>query len=424
MKLKTLFASAALLLFTAAAVPAQPNAKGYYKDVFMDSGLLLNHLTDLPAARYCDFSFETFVAYGVTAADSAMQQSVMFGNSMDENGVLLYPDGQPRFRMIYMNGGRAASHGRTLYEKGLENIRTFYKNGGSYVGTCAGMFIASKGTRKIADSIPPRDRYEYTGIWPGYCLSSGLNKSFTGMFVEENCPLLKYADFGGDMYIDSVRHNGGGYTLDSEIERSGAEVLLRYDRPDYRMHKNASTWAWKESEESGRAILCGSHPEAIASGERLHLFSAMFKYAMEGNGCPVVKGGLVLGEPRKMIKGTGENDPAYTKIGDKQYHHFTFDVPAGTEKLTVKLASQKHFEDYDLYLFAKYDGFAFSGESEYENVELGFDKELVILNPKEGKLYISVYCDTTVDTYMTSYGEQYSGRVDVLNGVPYTITVE
>ena len=67
--------------------------------------------------------------------------------AIDENGILLYPDGAPRFRVVYMNGGRAKAHGGTLGEQGRKNYRMFVANGGGYVGSCAGAFIASLGTK-------------------------------------------------------------------------------------------------------------------------------------------------------------------------------------------------------------------------------------------------------------------------------------
>ena len=54
----------------------------------------------------------------------------------------------------------------------------------------------------------------------------------------------------------------------------------------------------------------------------------------------------------------------------------------------------------------------------------GGEKKLVINNPKPGKWYVSVYCDTTVDTRQTDYGTQYSGCLEVLNGVPYSIQAD
>jgi len=443
MNLKAHLATLAAVVLAATSVSAQPNTKGYYKDLFMDSGIKLTSRVDLPSARYLGLEMEKFVSVETkngtftTYLDTLLQENLINGNALDENGCLLFPDGQPRFRAIYMNGGRAASHGRTLGEKGLANIRQFVKNGGSYVGTCAGMFIGSVGSHPYGDidTIPESKlkRYDsYLGIWPAFVTGTGLSKTPTGHFIEPGSPLLKYYDFGGDMYIDSVFHNGGCYSMDTDIAKvPGTEVLLRYDFPMFKssgkpakMHKQPSALAWKENEVTGRVVLCGSHPEGVVSGERLRLFSAFLQYAMEGNGAPELKAALNLGEARKMNKCTHDNDPAFTKIGDKQYHHYTVDVPAGKDSLTISLKSVKGWTNFDLYLFANYDGFAFNDECQYEDITLGVDKELKIAAPKEGKLYISVFCDTTVDASETSYGIQYTGRTDVLNGVPYIIQVD
>ena len=59
-----------------------------------------------------------------------------------------------------------------------------------------------------------------------------------------------------------------------------------------------------------------------------------------------------------------------------------------------------------------------------KNVSVGCNKKLVLKNPKAGKWYISVFCETTVTADNGEYGVIYTGRTDVLNGVPYKIKVE
>ena len=425
---------AAAFLFTAAfGLQAQNRTDGYYKDIFMDSGIKLTSRVDLPAARFLGLQMEKFVSVETKAdlgtqttyLDTVLQNNLMVGNPVDENGCLLYPDGAPRYKVLYVNGGRAASHGRTLGEEGRERVRKFVKAGGSYVGTCAGMFIASVGTHGFVDTLPPKLYDSYFGVWPSLTVGSGLSKTPTGMFIEPGSPLLKYYDFGGDMYIDSVYHNGGGFTMPQDMERTpGAEVLLRYDYEKKRMHKQISAWAWKENPATGRVVLCGSHPEGVTSGERLHLFSAFLKYAMDGLGAPTLKAELKMGEPRRMDRCTHDCMPSFTRIGDRQYHHYTVDVPAGMDTVKISLKSLKGWRDYDLYLAASYDGFAFLDSAAYEDISLGVDKVLAIPAPKAGKLYISVFCGTTVEAVETKYGTTYEGRVEVLNGVPYIIEVK
>jgi hypothetical protein len=152
--------------------------------------------------------------------------------------------------------------------------------------------------------------------------------------------------------------------------------------------------------------------------------AALVCYALDGNGETVCKGELKKGEARVMDRRTADKDPLYTRIGDRQYHHFFINVPKGTKTVTVDLSTPAGWKDFDLYLFADYGKQAFRSAAPYKNISLGSDKTLVIKDPKPGKLFISVFCATTVGTEETKYGERYTGRTDVLNGVPYTIRVD
>ncbi len=416
------------LLASGALLSARGRADGFYKDLFMDSGVKLNTYTDLPAACVLNLSMERISTQegntktAPTPYESALMKAVFAGSPMDNNGILLYPDGSPRFKAIYVNGGKSTAHGQSITKEGLENIRTFYANGGSYVGTCAGAYFCSRGPVRKAG---PFDNEWYLGIWPGYAVYTGLSKSATGLSVEDGSPLLRYYDFGGDMTIDSVRHNGGCYISDKNLPE-GTEVLLRYIGDTLKLkksiHKTINAWAYKASEKSGRLVVTGSHPERMASGDRLQMFTAMFRYALEGQGAVRIKGSLSSGEARRMDKFTPDNDPDFTAIGDRQYHHFTIDVPEGASSLKIDLCSVSGRNDFDLFLYAAADGPAFNDNARWFNVNTGIGKSLVIDRPSAGRMFISVFCATTVDAVDTVYGEQYCGRTDVLNGVPYVIT--
>lgn len=406
---------------------------GFYKDVFMDSGIGLSSRTDLPSVRYLNLQMEKYIGpvkkEDVSEYDITVQNMMFVGSPLDENGVLLYPDGAPRFRVIYVNGGNAMTHSRALGQPGRDAIVNFVHAGGGYIGTCAGSFLAcryklmgNEGTELHVDDYSP----EYIGIWPGVVRNTNYTGP-TGAKIEPGSPLLKYYDFGGDMFIDSLKHAGGSYGITDTLWPAGAEVLARYDismlnpRPKRNFNDFPVIWSVKEKEEWGRVISCGSHPEAVTSGDRLHLFCAMLGYAMDGNPSPKVKATLSMGEKRIMDRMTHDNMPEYTCIGDRQYHHFAIEVPEGTDTLRVSLGSLPGRTDYDLYLFVNPDGLAFKDTAKYQNVSLGVDKTITIPAPKPGKYYISVFCDTTVDTVETSRGTMYTGRTDVLNGVPYTV---
>ena len=426
MKRLLLSALAALLCLAAGA---QDNARGYYKDIFMDSGIMLTSRRDLPVTELLGLSMEAFVStkhsytepYKFTPVDTIRQRELIAGSALDENGILLYPDGQPRFRMVYMNGGRAGSHGKALEEGGRQAYRNFVKAGGSYLGSCAGAFVASLGSRSAEGKIS--NTKTYIGLWPGNTMSTKLEKSYTAVDIVKDGPLSRYFDFDGLMHIDSVRHNGGCFAW-METAPAGTEVLATYYTKGRELERDIHglpvVWAWKESPATGRVVLCGSHPEGAYDAETLALMSAMVRYALDGNGEPALKAVLKPGEPRNMNDRT---KPEFAPVGDRQYHHFRVDVPKGVGKVVIDLQGFLDADDFDLHLFASRTGYAYREDATWAHVGANVDKSLEINNPKPGTYYISVFCATTVTSTMGKYGVEYSGRTDVLNGVPYTLQV-
>ena len=242
---------------------------------------------------------------------------------------------------------------------------------------------------------------------------TGLVGTKTGMFVEDDSPLLRYYDFGGDNYIADVRHNGGGYPACIPID---TEVLARYDYPDKEeVHRQPSAWAYKPSSQSGRIIMEGSHPEEVKTGERRDLLL----YAVDGVGQTTVKGLLNNGESWVMDKKTEDGDPSHTMIGDMQYHHFVVNVPSDVKDITISLTSSA---DCDLQLLACSDTYAYADIAEYKSESTGANQQIVIPYPQAGLWYIAVRCLTTVTSTDVPLGQEYTGRTDVLNGVPYNIT--
>lgn len=404
--------------------------KGFYKEVLMDGGINLTSRHFLPATRFLGVKMDYFASAPnnkLTKQDTLRQNNIICGSKDDTNGWLLYPDGAPRYRMIYVNGGKSNRHAASLGEEGRKAIQAFVAAGGSYVGTCAGAYIATKGAVRRSGSIAFADRY--WGLWPGYAQGTRLSKSSTAMSLPKRSPLLRYFDFGGDKTVESVRHNGGCSAYEGKIAKlpEGTEVLARYifdNTEKVQIDGKISVWGYKANEQSGRVVLCGSHPESVAEGERLEFMSAMMLYAMDGNPAPQIKGLLREGEVREMNKRTEDNDPAYTCIGDRQYHHFEIDVPRKCKKVTIKLDGYKGEKRYDLTLCAKRGELAFHDNTLLKSVARGFKKSLTIEKPKAGKWYVSVLCETTITPLVGKYGTYYRGRLGLLNGVPYKISVE
>ena len=400
---------------------------GFYKEIFMDSGIQLYGRKNLIAADFLGAEYEVFLRTTLvgTGNDTLMQHKCFVGWEGDTNGALLYPDGSPRFRMIYVNGGLAGSHGRSLGEDGRERFREYVRNGGSYLGTCAGAFVASQGYINVKDEYTPNKNY--LGIWPGRVRDTYLADKWLTMYMDEDCPLLKYYDFGGDLKVENIYHLNGPYAAlePQDMPPAGTLPLLRVDYDTIppqgpSIDNQVTCWAYKANDIAGTVISMASHPEEITEGERLHLMAAFLQYAMDNTGSPVVKGELVSGQVREMNKATEDAALEFTKIGDRQYHHFTVDVPKRTRKLIITLEGA---DGTDLSLAAMPGEFAFLKDAAVKDESAGSRKTIVLKKPQAGKWYISVFCETAPDAEFGENGVIYTGRTDVLNGVPYKVSV-
>ena len=240
--------------------------------------------------------------------------------------------------------------------------------------------------------------------------------------IPANSPLLKYYDFGGDNYITELRHNMGSYAIENDPDYwcEKSEVMMYHDNPGHPTDKMVSCLAYKENEQTGRLSLIGSHPEAVAEGEQRDLMAAMVLYAFDGNGVPRIKGTLQNDVGRSM----NDNGTAgHEKIGDKQYHHFTIQIPPGASQLTINL---KGNNVHDLDLFVRRGAFAFKGQHGVIEAFNGSspNETLTLDNPPAGTWYIGVEGYSTVKTRLESWGQDYTGNLQVLNGVSYTITAK
>lgn len=393
-------------------VPDVP-LKAFYKDIFLDAGIGLTSRKKLAAARYLGLSLEgiMFPRSNATAEDSIMQNTIIKGDIADQNGRLLYPDGQPRYKLLFVNGGSSVIHGKSLDDVARQNMRQFVMQGGSYVGTCAGAFFASKGYDENID-YP-----YYLALWPSTMNHTGIAKDSTGMFVETDSPLLGYYDFGGDYYVSDVRHNKGGYAVNLPL---GTEVHARYDYPDkVDVHRQPSVWSYKTSRKTGRVVLTGSHPETVSDGERRDLMAAMLQYAMGGIGNTTIKGFLQNGKTRMMDCGSEANCPNHAKIGDLQCHHFAMVIPEDAKNVSVSVNGPAKG---DFSLSMSRFTFAYPENAEYVSAVRESHPTLFFSSLEPGLWYVCVQCNTTVEASQTDYGQAYSDPTGVLNGLSYQIT--
>ncbi len=393
--------------------------EGYYKDLFMDSGVALTSRRNLPAAEMLGLSLEYLALpnRGAAEEDKALQVKLLGGWKEDSNGILLYPDGAPRFRCVYVNGGSATRHGASLGKAGREAFRRFFRGGGSYTGSCAGAYLPSLAPRR------QKIRPQYLHIWPAHVQPTGLLKTPTGLILPQGSPLLRFSDYGGDHYVAAVYHNGGCFADEKDpwFWAPGSEVLARFDYPPLPMNRKVACWAWKESERTGRLVVIGSHPEGVGYGEQRDLMAAILSYALEGTGAPRVKARLESGRPRLM---DDNGKPGRERIGDRQYHHFTIQAPPGSKVLEVEVESLR--ADRDLDLFVRPGDFAFRGAPGVRAAPgaPGPKRRVRVESPRPGTWYVGVK-EITVPRYVKEkWGWRYTGNLDVLEGVPYKITAK
>lgn len=388
--------------------------EGFYKDIFLDAGIGLTTRNTLSAANYLKASLEciNFARTDATDDEINMQESIVGGSSDDYNGRLLYPDGQPRFKVLFVNGGSSTAHGKSLSDRARENMRSFVNNGGSYIGTCAGAFFAANGYDKVSD-YP-----YYLNLWPGVIAHTGLSGVYTGMKIESDSPLLSYFDFGGDCYVSDVRHSSGGYPTSLP---KGTAVWARFDYPESpKVDKQPCIWEYKPNEMSGSIILESSHPEEVSSGERMELTAAMIKYAMDHVGDINIKGFLHNGIKRKMFGRTFDADNIHCGIGDMQCHYFITFLPENVSNVEISLASMS---DVELALYVDDTSFSNLEGARYKTTIKKAVGSISIENCHGGLWYITVKSTATVRSNDSEYGQTYSGNLDLLDGTPYEISL-
>ena len=410
MKTRSLFAAAAAIAALFAQSCAQPcyevrtdvPNKAFYKDIFMDTGIRMMEYRSMPVVDYLGLEYEYFFAPENTPENQALQNAAYCGCETDLNGVLLYPDGEPRFRIIYVNGGYAGSHSLSLMARGRNNFRQAVMNGGSFIGSCAGAFLASYGTYGSR-----RAQNGYLGLWPGV-VDNTAGIMYPDYKLPEGSPLLQYYDFGGNSCVEGVMHMNGPY-FSRWADTPGTEVLAVNDYPEYKFNGYPSIIAYKEDGFTGRVIPSGGHPEQVPDGEGRDLMAALVKYAFDGLGAARVKSVLVNGEALEP-----------DRIGDGQCHHFVFALPENATDVKVTLEA---LDSCNLSLRLANGTFAFKEDAQYsvENGETA--KELKFDSLEEGLWYVGVQCEDRVECTFGEHGFEYGGNLALLNGMRYSIRV-
>lgn len=357
-----------------------PAELGVAADVFVDGGARLSSLSLQSTTDFLGWTSETLLT-----SSSSKTRETIGGNAADLNGALLYPDGQARFPLLFVNGGKAKSHGSVLGESGRQAIRDFVNVGGSYTGSCAGAFLIGDYSKSVLNLWAGKMGVNGTGKqtvsfadWPDHPVSRFL--------VEHGIESLTVAGIphiGGPRFSELYRHpNDTEFvgTIASGIA-GGTSYLIEY-RP---------------TDESGLIVVQPSHPEYGRKPEHIVLSAAILDYAAsQSQVTPTVKADLEWGQSAVMADAT-------EKVGDSQYHVYTVTVPEGADRLAVALTGLGGNAD----LFVQYGGYAHELSYAGASTNTGRSADTVeIASPEPGVWTIGV-----------------RGTHTVLNGVAYTLTV-
>ncbi len=376
-----------LLPATAAATP-----EGYYKDLFMDGGVKLTSRSSLAAADMLGLNYDVLATSSQTT-----QKKMMITSPDDKNGCLLFPDGAPRYRVIFTNGGSATGHGSSLGPTGRQRVRDFFAAGGSYSGSCAGAFLSMIHNNKPTFDKNGPYKYYY-GLWPGIGRSANTLKQYHDIhFKKLSHPLVQKFPSLADGKVSAVYHNGGCRFQASYYPMpQGTEYLGVNHAPTLKgLHGYYNVMAWKKSSTTGRVVVTCSHPEGKKTGEQRDFTAAMISYALDGIGAPrPAKGLLQNGAPRTM-------DTDSTRLGDKQYHYWTLILPPWTARLELTLSGLS--ADNHLYLsrITRPTRLKHHHRSDQKG---NAGEKIVVHKPAAGTWYVGVY-----------------GAHPVKNGASYTL---
>jgi hypothetical protein len=352
-----------------------PKGVGLKADVFVDGGVELSKVSLAKSANLAGLTREVFFTNS-----GATTRAVIGGNANDTNGALLFPDGQPRFGTIYVNGG-SAGHAKIMGAAGRQAIETFYAHGGSYTGSCAGEFVAAR-------RIP--------SLWGGKVGNQGNTGRQTITFDETDHPLVQ----------DLMRWNGGSNVVTNVPHYWGPTNRESYPHPEGTLFLGTITGGlyrgtdflveYQRDAESGVTVLSPSHPEYGRQASHTALMASILKRANDlSRTTPDLKGTLVSDQSLEM---SGPEQ----KVGDGQYHRYTLEVPEGTSVLYVGLTNLSGNAD----LFIQKDGVAHAGSYLVKSTNVG-DDMVAIPSPEAGTYEISVF-----------------GAHTVLNGAAYTLSVK
>lgn len=370
--------------------------EGFYCNVFQDEGTSISGGNLEIDCEYINFSQEHLD----TRNDKEFQSSIMVQSETDANGYLLYPDGSPRYAIIYYHGGHM-KHAEELGQQGRDQVRMHYYRGGCQFGSCAGSYMLANNKK-------------WFNIWPGRMNGKNVSSTPTDKIINAGSPLIGYNDLKEGEIIKGVYHNNGGSV---DTSKSVKGTLFGAMHNSGKLAGYADIWTWSDNDTTGRVLGITGHPEGSKKKDQIRYISACMLYLADCLAKPRIKHTLKNNTAITMDKKWEDKQPLFTKIGDKQYHHFILDCK-DARKVGISVEGE---EGFDLHLFVSKDTFALKQQALFADSTPGNSKVLEIPKLEPGTWYVGVKLNTTVTTTSNKTFPKYSGKLEVLNGIAYTI---
>lgn len=295
---------------------------------------------------------------GYTYEEITQAEQVRGNNAYDIDGVLLYPDGSPRYGVIILGGGSAKRyyngcctaddpmrdliiHGTGLGDAGRQELRSFVGNGGAYVGMCGGAYFSS-----YKNDVNDWGVGRYLNLWPGI-----TNNDHGGRLDSDHLLSSHELNSQFNQRIKQVYFNGG---CDFQTGVSNTSYVASFTEPWYGYDHLASNFNGKKailahdkgpSDPTGRVVISCSHPEVNNSSDyplnqrSREYFKRMITYALEKK--PPISS-------QTLVDGTRVT-PDYP-VGDDQFHYYYINLPSGSELIVELSDGSSPGGNNDLYL--------------------------------------------------------------------------
>lgn len=389
-----------------------PFSEGYYKEMFINRGPGINSSDTKLHAENLGWRYDR-LWLGNDEEKRNRFFDLVAGRDEDRNGILLFPDGSPRYRIMTVGGADSdhtgfiggiqgplmeRNHPFLNHEAGNFVLKEFIAGGAGYAGFCAGMQLLDD-FGLVPQNIDP---YSYPTP-PGGELSE-----FYG----------QYTHFNTGIVLPSVKQAGGTWVFQEHLYDGLQRVAdITVDWDELGTLTFGASWVYINPlvPDAGTVFMSGVHPEMGGDSGSVNYVSDELKRTIARNHDPVLKKDLVNGIDHEAYDETFAGDWEKTKIGDGQYHHYRVTLPSGQKYLRVELIGET---DFDYHLFLHKGDYAFDSYYTKHDTTTGFSKTLTFDDPGPGEWYISVKGASFPDSdYLTS-----DTNIGMLNGMGYTLT--